>query len=216
MKRILMMMLLFVLCLSQAKASGNVYVMETVSSDSLVGRSLRQLNGQMSITLLEKVRSEMARISDMYPESWLPRYYQSLMGIQIALFTRNEQGGMLDDCLKKIEKLEQLKTADPSEVHALKAYYFYVKIAMNAKENGALYYSHVFGECEKALTSNPQNPRALAIEFVFKKQMGAFMHTEQTDDSKQVLTISDLFDQESKNTILPHWGKELLSYINRK
>lgn len=188
--------------------------------DSLLGQSLGKLQGDVSVAKLNAVSSEMARLADMYPQNWLPPYYQALLGIQATLMTRNgdkAETAAMDNCYRLIEKAATLKAADPSEVHALKAYYYYVLIAMNAKVNGPSLYSRVFGECEKSLVANPQNPRAKAIAFVFKKQMGAFLHAKDNeDDTKQMQAIAALFDKENKSTVLPTWGKEILSYINLK
>lgn len=95
----------------------------------------------------------------------------------------------MEESLKQIESAEKLDSADLSELHALKAYYYYVLIAINSKVNGPKYYTNVFGECEKALEANSKNPRALAISFVFKKQMGSFLHADAGDNQKQLPMI---------------------------
>ena len=206
----------FVLCLSQAHAVECASQNGAAVSDSLVAGSLGKLNGPVSIDILLKIRGEMARISDMHPDSWIPYYYQAWLGIQTCLFTRNDKDGMMEDCLKQIEKAEKLETVDLPELYALKAYYYYALIATNSKVNGPKYYSYVFRECEKALENNSQNPRALAISYVFKKQMGSFLQAKTDDDQHELQGIMAIFDKEDKNTILPRWGKEILSYVNRK
>jgi len=122
----------------------------------------------------------------------------------------------MEDSFEQIEKAEKLETADLSELYALKAYYYYVLIATNSKVNGPKYYSHVFRECEKSLEINSKNPRALAISYVFKRQMGNFLHAKTDDVQQELQRIIDIFDNEDRNTIQPRWGKEILSYVNRK
>jgi hypothetical protein len=202
--------------LSQANAAENAPMTGAAVSDSLVANSLNKLRGQVTIDLLSKVRGEMARISDMCPSSWIPLYYQAWLGIQTTLYTRNDKNELMEECLNQIETAEKLSSADVSELHALKAYYYYVLIAINSKVNGPKYYSNVFKECEKSLEKNPQNPRALAISCVFKKQMGRFLNANADEDQQELQKITELFDKEDKNTILPRWGKEVLSFINRK
>lgn len=208
---------IFALCmLSQAHATACASPKAATVSDSLVARSLSKFNGPVSIDMILKVRGEMARISDAYPDSWIPYYYQAWLGIQACLLTRNEQGGMMEDSFQQIEKAEKLKSADMSELYALKAYYYYVLIATNSKVNGPKYYSNVFRECEKSLEITPKNPRALAISYVFKQQMGNFLKAKTDANQQELQEITDIFDKEDKNTIMPRWGKEILSYINRK
>ena len=206
---------MFALCMPQAYAAECISSREVIAADSLVASSLSKLNGQISIDLLIKVRGEMTRISDVYPNNWIPYYYQSWLGIQTCLFTRNNENDMMEDCFKQIEKAEKLKEVDLSEIYALKAYYYYVLIALNSKVNGPKYYSNVFRNCEKALEINAKNPRALAIQYVFKMQMGNFLHAKTENQQQEQERIMTLFNEENKNTILPRWGKELLSYINR-
>lgn len=206
----------FALCLSQANAVGSAPPNDAGVSDSLVAGSLNKLNTPVSIDMFLKVRSEMARISDMYPSNWLPYYYQAWLGIQVCLFTRNDKSSMMEDCLKQIENAEKQETADLSELYALNAYYYYVLIAINSKVNGPKYYNHVFRYCEKSLEINSKNPRALAISYVFKKQMGSFLHTKADDGQQELQEIMAIFNKEDKNTILPRWGKEIISYLNRE
>lgn len=195
----------------------NAKMQEKVTvADSLMIVTLHRYQGQLSIPNLLTIQAEMSRIADMYPDYWLPSYYQTWLGIQLSLITHNQQGNITEQCIQQIDKLQQMNGVDLSEVYVLKAYYYYVLIALNAKENGPVYYSQVFGSCEKALKINSNNPRALAISYVFKKQMASFMNTQVEDDSKTYQAICDLFDQENEKTLLPHWGKEILKYINRK
>ena len=202
--------------LSQANAVENVPMTGAAVSDSLIANSLSKLRGQVTIDMLSKVRGEMARISDMCPNSWIPLYYQAWLGIQTSLYTRTDKNDLMEECLKQIETAEKLSSADLSELYALKAYYYYVLIAMNSKVNGPKYYSNVFKECEKYLEKNSQNPRAVARSCVFKKQMGHFLNAKEDEDQQELQRITELFDKEDKYTILPRWGKEILSYINRK
>ena len=103
---------------------------------------------------------------------------------------------------KQIEKAEKLKEVDLSEIYALKAYYYYVLIALNSKVNGPKYYSNVFRNCEKALEINAKNPRALAIQYVFKMQMGNFLHAKTDNQQQEQERIMTLFNEENKNTII--------------
>ena len=46
--------------------------------------------------------------------------------------------------------------------------------------------------------------------------MGRFLNANADEDQQELQKITELFDKEDKNTILPRWGKEVLSFINRK
>jgi hypothetical protein len=46
--------------------------------------------------------------------------------------------------------------------------------------------------------------------------MGSFLQAKTDDDQHELQGIMAIFDKEDKNTILPRWGKEILSYVNRK
>lgn len=213
MKR-LFFMGVFALCLLQAHAVGRFPQNGVAVFDSLVAASLNKLNGPTSIDIFQKVRGEMARICDVYHDSWIPYYYHAWLGIQTCLLSRNDKDGMMEDCFKQIEKAEKQENADLSELYALKAYYYYVLIATNSKVNGPKYYSHVFRECEKSLEKNSKNPRALAILYVFRRQMASFLQAKTDNGQQELEGIMAIFDIENKNTILPRWGKELLSYVN--
>lgn len=202
------------ICLSHPNTIECATQNDAAVCDSLIAASLSKLNGSVSIDVLLKVKGEMARISDICPNSWIPYYYQALLGIQTCLYARFDKYGVMEDCLKQIETAEKLDSVDSSELFALKAYYYYVLIAINSKVNGPKYYSNVFRECEKSLEINSKNPRALAISYVFKKQMGNFLNVKTDEDQKELQSILDIFNKENKNTILPRWGKEILLYLN--
>lgn len=202
------------ICLSLPNVTVCAIPNDVVVCDSLIAGSLKKLNGPVSIDVLLKVKGEMARISDICPDSWIPYYYQALLGIQTSLYSRSNKYGLMEESLKQIETAEKLDSVNFSELFALKAFYYYVLIAIDSKINGPKYYSSVFRECEKSLKINPKNPRALAISFVFKKQMANFLNVKDDEDQKELQSIIDIFDKEDKNTILPRWGKEVLLYLN--
>lgn len=204
------------ICLSQAHAVVCAPPNGAATCDSLVSISLSKLNRPFSIDMLLKVRGELMRISDVYPESWIPYYYQAWLGIQMCLFTGADKDGLMEDCFQQIQFAEKQKGVDLSELYALKAYYYYVLIATNSKVNGPKYHNYVFRECEKSLDINSKNPRALAILYVFKQQMSSFLQAKTDNNLQELQEIMAIFDKEDKNTILPRWGKEILSYVNHK
>ena len=118
MKKVVLLFSL-VFCLLSVDACNTV---KPTASDSLVASSLKRLS-TASPADFPAVYGELSRIADMYPNDWLPLYYQTFLSIQGSLFTHNENSKMLEPCLQQIEKMQQLKGADLSEVYALKAYY---------------------------------------------------------------------------------------------
>lgn len=182
---------------------------------ALLRQSLTRLSDSVSVASLTTAGAEMQRISEMCPQDWLPCYYVAFLGIQKSLMQMNDPATIerMGEYLKWIDKAEKMKTTDPAETHALRAYYYYVLIALNPAANGQAYYQSVFRECEAAMNEEPLNPRAKVIRYVFEKQMGTFLGGKTDDDGTERKKIEQLFDAEDSTSVEPTWGRELLTFL---
>lgn len=117
--------------------------------------------------------SEMERIATIFPDSIAPIFHIALQSLNFAV--QNPQSeltpGMIDRAQESINKMEQNKNYDISDIFALHGFLYMTKIVQNPIQNGALYYHDVMEYYEKALKINPDNALARQLYEKFKEGM---------------------------------------------
>ena len=78
---------------------------------------------------------------------------------------------LLAEAGQTIEKMEQMKGADMSDVYTLRGYLYMVRIVQDPVQNGPRYYLNVMQDYEKALKLNPDNELAKQLQQKFQEGM---------------------------------------------
>lgn len=189
---------------------------ESSTCDSLILQEFAKISDPSQNVNLDVAVADMEQISKMYPDAWLPYYYQAYLGITDCLMNRQSKDAeqKATQYLPVIDNASKQKGADQSEIHALKAYYYYILIALNPQTNGQKYYANVLRECGIAEKFNQENPRAKTIRFVFTQQMGKFMGANKdVNVVKEVNYLKQMFEKEDASSVNPTWGKEVLGFL---
>ena len=144
---------------------------------ALIGQSLSKLQQQTPEATLNCI-AELKRIDAMFPDSVQPKYQIALQSLSFSV--SNPQAEQTDNLLKDAEqtinKMEQMKGADLSDVCTLRGFLYMVRIVQNPAQNGQRYYMNVMQNYEKALKINPNNQLAQQLQQKFldgmKQAMG--------------------------------------------
>jgi hypothetical protein len=78
---------------------------------------------------------------------------------------------LLKEAEQTITTLEQMTSADPSDVCTLRGFLYMVRIVQNPAQNGQRYYLDVMQNFEKALKLNPDNQLAKQLQQKFLEGM---------------------------------------------
>ena len=145
---------------------------ESSQMQALIGKSLSKLQAANPEAFLNCI-AEMKRIDAMFPDSIQPKYQTVLQSLNFSVMNPNAEQteNLLAEAGQTIEKMEQMKGADMSDVYTLRGYLYMVRIVQDPVQNGPRYYLNVMQDYEKALKLNPDNELAKQLQQKFLEGM---------------------------------------------
>ena len=145
---------------------------ESSQMQALIGTSLSKLQAATPEAFLNCI-AEMKRIDAMFPDSIQPKYQTVLQSLNFSVMNPNAEQteNLLAEAGQTIEKMEQMKGADMSDVYTLRGYLYMVRIVQDPVQNGPRYYLNVMQDYEKALKLNPDNELAKQLQQKFQEGM---------------------------------------------
>ena len=158
-------------------ASVSINAQESAQMQTLIGQSLSKLQQQTPEAALNCI-AELKRIDAMFPDSTQPKYQMALQSLSFSVANpqAEQTENLLKDAEQTINKMEQMKGADLSDVCTLRGFLYMVRIVQNPAQNGQRYYMNVMQNYEKALKINPNNQLAQQLQQKFldgmKQAMG--------------------------------------------
>ena len=145
---------------------------EPSQMQALIGQSLSKLQQQTPDAHLNCI-AELKRIDAMFPDSIQPKYQMALQSLSFSV--ANPQAEQTENLLKEaeltIDRMEQMKGTDLSDVCTLRGFLYMVRIVQNPVQNGQRYYMDVMQNYEKALKINPDNQLAQQLQQKFFEGM---------------------------------------------
>lgn len=134
----------------------------------LIGQSLAKIQQEKPETFLNCI-AELKRIDDMFPDSIQPKYQMTLQSLIFSVMNPHAESTnrLLSQSEQTIDKMEQMKGADQSDVCTLRGFLYMVRIVQNPAQNGQRYYLDVLQNYEKALRLNPENELAAYLQSRF-------------------------------------------------
>lgn len=166
-----------------------------------------KINRPCSTAELATTRASLEKLCSENDVDWLPLYY--MVYTDLSLFFRTENTNTKLNYLQDAKKyLGQIKGGNASEVETLQGYWYMALITTNAHEYGAKYASQAISNFENAISLNPENPRAIILNAIFKSNMQKSLggnYPKFNDDMQRAYT---LLTQTDTTTLLPHWGQE--------
>lgn len=162
-----------------------------------------------TIEELQSAVNALNRIGDAEKTKWEPYYYASFGNIMLA--TRetdvNKKDSYLD--LAKVA-LDKALTIQPneSELAALEGFIHMIRTSVDPQTRGAKYSMLSMQAFGKALTLNPNNPRAMALMAQMQFGTAQFFKQEPTEACETNAKALQLFvDATTSNPLAPVWGK---------
>ncbi len=166
-----------------------------------------KINAQPSIPQLMEIRANLEQLCTSGDANWLTHYYMVYADLCL-FFSSNEEKTKLNYLDDAKAHLAKIADGDPSEVEALRGYWYMALVTTNQAENGPKYSPIVIGCYQKALKINPENPRAILLNAIFmsnmQKSFGG-VYKEFNDDMKRAYELLQASATALPN---PQWGME--------
>ena len=153
-------------------AGVSIKAQEPSQMQALIGQSLSKLQQQTPQATLNCI-AELKRIDAMFPDSIQPKYQMALQSLSFSVSNpkAEQTENLLKEAEQTIDKMEQMKGADQSDVCTLRGFLYMVRIVQDPAVNGQRYYMNVMQNYEKALKINPNNQLAQQLQQKFFEGM---------------------------------------------
>jgi tetratricopeptide (TPR) repeat protein len=167
---------------------------------------------------LQRAVNAFDRIADAEKEKWEPLYYSAFGNVMLA--TREADGkkidGYLDLALASIEKAKMIKPND-SEIIAMEGFIHTIRVTVSPASRGQEYSAKAFDAYQRALTINPNNPRALALMAQLEFGTAQFFNSPATSACATNQKALEKFDgAKPESPLAPMWGRVVAEELKSK
>ena len=190
-----------------------IYTINALGNDNqyaeAMAKNIQTVYSSQSIAELQGAVNALERIASAEKTKWEPYYYAAFGNIMIA---HREQDGtkkdtFLDQAIANIEKAKKI-AAKESEIIALEGFVHIIRITVNPATRGQQYSGLAMQTLGRALSLNPENPRALALIAQTQYGTAQFLGSPTTEAcATNAAALEKFATFKSENPLAPKWGK---------
>jgi Flp pilus assembly protein TadD len=171
-----------------------------------------------SIPDIQNAVNTFERIASAEKTKWEPYYYAAFGYVMMA--NREKDGakkdGYLDQALTSIGKAKEIVPAE-SEVVALEGFVHMIRVTVDPASRGQQYSGLAFQSFGKAVSLNPENPRALSLLGQMQYGTAQFFNSSTTEACATLEKSLEKFASfKSENPLAPQWGKGMAESMKEK
>lgn len=159
---------------------------------------------------LQQAVNSFIRIGNAEKDKWEPFYYASFGYVMMA--AREADGAkkdpLLDRAAEVLKKAAAIKAND-SEIVALEGFIHMIRVTVDPATRGQQYSGLAMQTFGKAISLNPENPRALSLMAQMEYGTAQFFNAstdKACETGKHAVEKFETFT--SDNALAPRWGKE--------
>jgi len=163
-----------------------------------------------SIEELQNAVNAFDRIANAEKTKWEPLYYSAFGYVLMADREKDnvKKDNYLDLAASSVEKAKAINENE-SEIIAMEAFIHLIRLNVDPASRGQKYSTLAMQSLEKALQSNPENPRALMLLAQLQFGTARFFGAPTTQACGTVTKALEKYENfKSENPIAPRWGKE--------
>lgn len=170
-----------------------------------------------SVDTYQKAALRFELVTNGAPEEWLPLYYYSQCYIMMAFSETSSSIALKDGYLSiATAGLDKLLKSHPneSEVHVLQGLHHIASLTVDPSNRGQKYSGLSRASIEKALSLEPNNPRAKQMSLSNKVGTASFFGQDLSPFCAEAQTqLAEWDNYISKGPFYPTWGKAQLEEI---
>jgi len=209
--KIMMSLILVSSFLQGAIANDNKYAEAMAKNIQTVYTSKSNADLQSAVNSLE-------RIGATEKTKWEPYYYAGFGYIMMA--TNEKEGskkdGYLDQATVLINKAKSIQPND-SEIIALEGFVHMIRVTVDPASRGQQYSGLAMQTFGKAISLNPENPRALALLAQIQFGTAQFLGSPVTEAcSANESALQKFATFKSDNPFAPQWGRQMAEGLKTK
>lgn len=181
-------------------------------------KNIQTVYSAQSLEELQKTVNSLERIGTAEKSKWEPYYYAAFGYIMMA--NRETDGAKkdayLDQSLAILKKAQAIAPAE-SEVAALEGFVHMIRVSVDPATRGQQYSGLAFQSFGKAVSLNPNNPRALSLLAQMQFGTAQFFGQSTAEACGTLNKALEKFDSyKSENPLSPQWGKGMAEGLKRQ
>jgi tetratricopeptide (TPR) repeat protein len=174
-------------------------------------KNIQSIYDAQTIEQFQASVNTFERIGAAEKSKWEPQYYAAYGYIMMA--NKEKDGGRkdayLDQAMPAIEKAKAL-APNESELIALEGFAYMIRVTVDPAARGSQYAGLAMQTYQKALTINPENPRALALLAQMQYGTAQFFGSSTIEACGTLKSALDKFETyKAPNSLAPQWGKRM-------
>lgn len=179
-----------------------------------MGEALGQFGQAKTAEDLHATANTFERIATQAKKEMLPHYYAALVLINSSFQMQNatERDQVIDRAMDHVEKASAL-SPNNDELEVLNGYGLMARLVVDPNSRGQKYTPMVMQSFGKAMSMNPNNPRASAL--MARQQFGTaqFFGSDPSSACGLAQQSIPLFDAEEPQGFEPSWGREVAESV---
>lgn len=181
----------------------------------MMSKSIDVVYNSSTIAELQQAVNDLDRVGGAEKTKWEPYYYATFGYIMMA---NNEsdpvkKDAYLDQAKAVLAKGFSIKT-DESELVALDGFISMIRVSVDPASRGPQYTGQAMQLYQKAITLNPENPRALGLMARMQLGVAQFFKAEPAEACATARTALEKFGTyKPANQFAPMWGKGMVEDI---
>jgi len=193
----------------------SIYTSNALGNDNqyaeAMAKNIQTVYSSQSINELQGAVNALERIASAEKTKWEPYYYAAFGNIMIA---HREQDGtkkdaFLDQAIANIQNAKKIAPKE-SEIIALEGFVHVIRITVNPATRGQQYSGLAMQTLGRALSLNPENPRALALIAQTQYGTAQFLGSPTTEACATNASALEKFATfKSENPLAPKWGNRM-------
>ena len=167
---------------------------------------------------LQSAVNAFERIGSAEKTKWEPHYYAAFGYIMMANTEKDntKKDAFLDQAVKALGAAKAIK-AEESEIIALEGFATMIRVSVDPGSRGPQYAPQAMQQFGKALSLNPNNPRAMALMAQMQYGTAQFFGSATTEACETLKKSLEAFDTfKAENALAPQWGKEMAEGMKEK
>ncbi|TAL64352.1 MAG: hypothetical protein EPN88_11075 [Bacteroidetes bacterium] len=181
-----------------------------------MGEALSQYATCKTVDDFQMLGNRFSLIADAEKTEWLPFYYHAYCYILMSFIEQSDavkRDSYLDVAEKSINKIIAL-VPNEAEAFVLQSFYFTGRLVINPMERGQQYSMLAGQAVGKALSIEPNNPRAKVIKLQNDMGSAQFFGKDPKEYCPQALELLANWDNyKLKSPLYPAWGKDQVTEI---
>lgn len=205
-------LLLAALALVASRVSANDRYTESMQ------KNIQTVYTAKTVEEIQSAVNSFERIGDTEKSKWEPYYYAGYGYIMMAIREKDvsKKDAFLDLSLKSIEKGKGINSSE-SELVALEGFAHMIRVTVDPATRGQQYSPLAMQAFGKAMSLNPDNPRALAFMAQMQYGMAQFFGSSTAEACGTLTKAFEKFESfKPASPLTPQWGKQMADELKTK